>query len=339
MRGNPVPELFKMAQQAGFTQESFDKCLTDQKLLEQVTGSARSANNKFGVSSTPTFFINGKRLQGRRPMEAFDKALAPLLEAMSRRRLPLRRLRSCGVGRAALAAALLAACSGEFGCLLSIRPARGDGASALTTAPRQDRPAFNPFSDRRRDVVPARKVIEKPPRAEIMKAGALPEFSIGRADAPVAIIKYMSLTCPYCRRFQAETFPVLKREYIDTGKVRFIMREFPIGKASGTGDHRAALRADGQVPPALRQIPAAAVRLGRAGGAPRRHLQGRARRWGSAARSLTPAAESAMIGAPQVGQGARARARHHRHAELFHRGNAGEERARHQGDPRRSSIR
>jgi protein-disulfide isomerase len=66
-----------------------------------------------------------------------------------------------------------------------------------------------------------------------MQTGTLPEFSIGRADAPVVMIKYMSLTCPYCRRFQAETFPVLKREYIDTGKVRFIIREFPIGKTSG----------------------------------------------------------------------------------------------------------
>jgi protein-disulfide isomerase len=42
------------------------------------------------------------------------------------------------------------------------------------------------------------------------------------------------MTCPYCRRFQAETFPVLKREYIDTGKVRYVLRaEFPIGKQSG----------------------------------------------------------------------------------------------------------
>jgi protein-disulfide isomerase len=67
----------------------------------------------------------------------------------------------------------------------------------------------------------------------LLQTGTLPEFSIGRADAPVVMIKYMSLTCPYCRRFQAETFPALKREYIDTGKVRFIIREFPIGKSSG----------------------------------------------------------------------------------------------------------
>jgi protein-disulfide isomerase len=42
------------------------------------------------------------------------------------------------------------------------------------------------------------------------------------------------MTCPYCRQFDMQTFPVLKREYIDTGKMRFIIREFPIGFQSGT---------------------------------------------------------------------------------------------------------
>lgn len=81
VRGNPVPELFKVAKQAGFTQESFDKCLTDQKLLEQVTSIRSKAADKFGVGSTPTFFINGKRMQEAPTVEAFDKALAPLLKS------------------------------------------------------------------------------------------------------------------------------------------------------------------------------------------------------------------------------------------------------------------
>ena len=58
-----MPELFKIAKQAGFTQESFDKCLTDQKLLEELTAGRTRASDVFGVSSTPTFFINGKRLE------------------------------------------------------------------------------------------------------------------------------------------------------------------------------------------------------------------------------------------------------------------------------------
>lgn len=72
-----------------------------------------------------------------------------------------------------------------------------------------------------------------PSMADLMKTGALPEKTLGKADAPVTIIEYMSLTCPHCRAFHQKTFPVLKRDYIDKGKVRYIMREFPIGRSAG----------------------------------------------------------------------------------------------------------
>src|SRR5262249_50945974 len=79
----------------------------------------------------------------------------------------------------------------------------------------------------------AREVLVNPGAAEIMAPGELPEMALGRSDAPVTIVQYASMTCPYCRKFQLETFPLLKKEYIDTGKVRYILREFPIGKQSG----------------------------------------------------------------------------------------------------------
>ncbi|PPC86472.1 MAG: disulfide bond formation protein DsbA [Hyphomicrobium sp.] len=79
--GNPVPKLFDIAKQAGFTQESFDKCLTDQKLLDQVTAQRTRASETFGVASTPTFFINGKRLTETPTLAAFDKVIEPLLAA------------------------------------------------------------------------------------------------------------------------------------------------------------------------------------------------------------------------------------------------------------------
>ncbi len=77
--GNPVPKLFDIAKQAGFTQESFDKCLTDQKLLDQITGQRSRANEAFGVSATPTFFVNGKRLQETPTVAAFEKVIEPML--------------------------------------------------------------------------------------------------------------------------------------------------------------------------------------------------------------------------------------------------------------------
>ncbi len=64
--------------------------------------------------------------------------------------------------------------------------------------------------------------------AKLMAPGPLPEMSLGSEDAPVTIIEYLSMTCPHCRHFEENTFPELKEKYVDTGKVRFIMREFPL---------------------------------------------------------------------------------------------------------------
>jgi protein-disulfide isomerase len=75
-----VTKLFELAKQAGFTQETFDKCLTDQKLLDQINAVRDKAGEKFGVSSTPTFFINGKKMASGPSMVEFEKLIEPLLK-------------------------------------------------------------------------------------------------------------------------------------------------------------------------------------------------------------------------------------------------------------------
>ena len=62
---------------------------------------------------------------------------------------------------------------------------------------------------------------------ELEAKGPLDDIPIGPATAPVTIIEYASMTCPHCAAFAVTTFPKLKEKYIDTGKVRFIMRLFP----------------------------------------------------------------------------------------------------------------
>jgi protein-disulfide isomerase len=125
----------------------------------------------------------------------------------------------------------LAGCTGEVPSLSSAAGAEASLASGPATA---DKAEFNPFNNQPETHVGRREVIANPSIEEIMKPGALPEMALGRADAPVTIVQYASMTCPYCRKFQVETFPILKREYIDTGKVRYVLRaEFPIGKQSG----------------------------------------------------------------------------------------------------------
>lgn len=134
---------------------------------------------------------------------------------------------------ACFVAAVLAGCTGEATTLGSI--SIGEGTPALEgSRATPDVAAFDPFSGSPSTVVGRREVIENPSMAEIMQAGPLPEMALGRKDAPVTIVQYASMTCPYCRQFQIETLPLLKREYIDTGKVRYVLRaEFPIGKQSG----------------------------------------------------------------------------------------------------------
>jgi protein-disulfide isomerase len=90
-----------------------------------------------------------------------------------------------------------------------------------------------PFGDPSAAESNGRQVIENPGVADIMAPGPLPEMSWGRPDAPVTIVQYMSLTCPHCRNFHLTVYPELKRRFIDTGRVRYILREFPIGKSSG----------------------------------------------------------------------------------------------------------
>jgi protein-disulfide isomerase len=66
--------------------------------------------------------------------------------------------------------------------------------------------------------------------ADLMKPGSLPDRVLGKPEAPVTIVEYASSTCPHCAHFQEQTFPQLKKQYIDTGKVKYIFREFPLGE-------------------------------------------------------------------------------------------------------------
>jgi len=80
VKGDPRPELLKFAKQAGFTQESFEQCLTDQKLLDAISAIRSRASETFGVNATPTFFVNGKKLNGV-GLADFEKAFEPILKS------------------------------------------------------------------------------------------------------------------------------------------------------------------------------------------------------------------------------------------------------------------
>jgi len=69
----------------------------------------------------------------------------------------------------------------------------------------------------------------KPPAEPVYR-----EFIQGNPKAKVIVIEYASLTCPHCKDFNENEFPQLKKDYIDTGKIRFVYRDFPLdGLAAG----------------------------------------------------------------------------------------------------------
>ena len=76
---------------------------------------------------------------------------------------------------------------------------------------------------------------QAPSTEELAVAGPLGEKAEGKEDAPVTIIEYASMTCGHCATFANETFPKLKEKYIDAGKVRFILREFPLDPIAAAG--------------------------------------------------------------------------------------------------------
>ena len=67
-----------------------------------------------------------------------------------------------------------------------------------------------------------------PSTAELLETGALEDMVLGKADALVTVIEYASMTCGHCAAFHANTYPEFKKRYVDTGKARYILREFPL---------------------------------------------------------------------------------------------------------------
>ena len=83
-------------------------------------------------------------------------------------------------------------------------------------------------------VLPGPASAQSPAARLVAKPVSLPEMALGSPDAPITIVEFSSLTCSHCAAFAENVFPMLQTRYIDTGKVRFVSREFPLEiKAAG----------------------------------------------------------------------------------------------------------
>ena len=119
------------------------------------------------------------------------------------------------------AVALLAACSDS-----------GEEAKAADVKPADPAAPAKPATPAAVQVPEAQGTVDM---AELLKPGALPDKQLGKDDAKVTIVEYASMTCPHCAHFAETTFPDLKTKYIDTGKARYILREFPFDPSAEAG--------------------------------------------------------------------------------------------------------
>jgi len=74
---------------------------------------------------------------------------------------------------------------------------------------------------------------------------SLPDMALGPRDASVTIVEYSSMTCSHCATFTETTFPMLRSKYIDTGRVRFVFREFPLDQKAAAASMLARCAANG----------------------------------------------------------------------------------------------
>ena len=81
--------------------------------------------------------------------------------------------------------------------------------------------------------------------SDVAKPVSLPDMALGPANAPVTITEYASMTCPHCAAFNENVFPKIKSEYIDTGKIRYVFREFPLDIKAAAGSMLARCIAKG----------------------------------------------------------------------------------------------
>ncbi|MBR0737822.1 DsbA family protein [Bradyrhizobium liaoningense] len=84
--------------------------------------------------------------------------------------------------------------------------------------------------------------------ADVAKPVSLPDMALGPNDAAVTITEYASMTCPHCAAFNEQVFPKIKKEYIDTGKVRYVFREFPLDIKAAAGSMLSRCIANGDAP-------------------------------------------------------------------------------------------
>lgn len=134
----------------------------------------------------------------------------------------MRFTRPCGAAAALLAAFLATAAWAQTSGGDATAPSGTEAADSATTSTQAD--AQQPAADASGEGATTADA-DADAEAPADPGYAIGDVVLGDPDAPVTVIEYASFTCPHCAHFATTTFPELKKNYIDTGKVKFILRE------------------------------------------------------------------------------------------------------------------
>jgi protein-disulfide isomerase len=114
------------------------------------------------------------------------------------------------------------------------------GAPAAAQAPAQPAPPATPMTQQQineemlKELRQIRQLLERitqpqqPQQPTTARLTNLTGFVMGRPDAPLTIVEFTDLQCPFCRQYATSTFDQIKTNWIDTGKLRYISRDYPL---------------------------------------------------------------------------------------------------------------
>lgn len=185
-----APEAFiRYADKLGLDKGKFTSCLNNGKYAQQIQEDI-TEGNRVGVSGTPTMFINGEMIVGAQPYESFKAVID-------------KQLAQAALGTTSPIATAL-------GSLIPQAYAQTAPDGSVITVPDQGGISPTPTPVIRTDI----------------KAGRLP--ILGNKNAKVTMVEWSDFQCPYCEQFFTATLGQIKKDYIDTGKIKVAFRQYPL---------------------------------------------------------------------------------------------------------------
>lgn len=247
-------KLAEYAGELGLDVATWQNCLREERYKSKVDENINLAKER-GVTGTPAFFINGEQISGAQPYQVFlnviQKHLSqeqkkllgelakedpvvemivlndkrcdycdpnPVIEGAKQQAFPTLRARivdiSSAEGKELIKRFDVKALPAYF-LTPAVEKTRNFGMASDSLIKKGDLYMIDPGR------VDSQKTLE-PPSPE-----GYP--SLGKKDAPVTIIEFADFQCGFCARFHRDTFPEIKKNYIDKGLVRFVYRPFPLG--------------------------------------------------------------------------------------------------------------